>query len=63
MLTLAVEEALGRLPDAYREAVALRMDGYEVAEIAAKTGRSKRTVERTLQEARTRLRSLLNLEP
>jgi RNA polymerase sigma-70 factor (ECF subfamily) len=62
-LTLAVEEALGRLPDHYREVVRLRMEGYEVAEIAAQAVRSKRTVERMLQEVRERLRSSLNLGP
>ena len=63
MLGLAVDEALQRLPDHFREVVRLRMDGYEVAEIAGHTARSKRTVERMLQEARTRLQSLLHLEP
>jgi RNA polymerase sigma-70 factor (ECF subfamily) len=62
MLGLAVEEALQRLPDHFREVVRLRMEGYEVAEIAGLTNRSKRTVERMLQEARLKLRSLLQLE-
>jgi RNA polymerase sigma-70 factor (ECF subfamily) len=62
-LTLAVEEALGRLPTHYREVVRLRMEGYDVAEIAEQIARSKRTVERMLQEVQSRLRSMLNLEP
>jgi len=36
-----------------------RVQGHEVAEIAKQTGRSKRTVERILQDVRARLRQLL----
>lgn len=61
-LNLAVDEVLDLLPEAHREVIRLRMDGNEVAEIAAALSRSKRTVERTLQEARERLRSLLELD-
>jgi DNA-directed RNA polymerase specialized sigma24 family protein len=39
--------------------VELRVEGYEVAEVARKTGRSRRTVERILQEARLKLGELL----
>ena len=53
--TAAVDELLALLPPQHREAVAQRMEGFEVAEIAARLGRSKRTVERILQEARQRL--------
>jgi RNA polymerase sigma-70 factor (ECF subfamily) len=56
---LAVEEALQRLPAHHRRMVELRVEGYEVAEIAQQLGRSKRTVERILQEARKRLADLL----
>src|SRR4051794_23552271 len=58
-LRLHVAEALERLPADYQRVVELRMDGYEVAEIARAVGRSKRTVERLLQEARGVLRSAL----
>jgi DNA-directed RNA polymerase specialized sigma24 family protein len=40
----------------------LRVQGYEVAEIAKETGRSKRTVERNLQEIRAWLRAYLDRE-
>ena len=60
MLRLHVEELLARLPADYRAVVGLRMQGFEVAEIAGKTGRSKRTVERILQETRGVLRNALN---
>lgn len=52
LLRLAVEEVLGRLPAESRDVVRLRIEGYEVAEVAHRTGRSKRTVERLLQEFR-----------
>jgi RNA polymerase sigma-70 factor (ECF subfamily) len=60
LLRLHVEEALGRFPADYRRVVELRMEGHEVAEIARLTGRSKRTVERILQESRTVLHAYLN---
>ena len=62
-LVVVVEEAIDALPAAHREVVRLRTAGCEVAEIAAATGRSKRTVERLLQETRSRLRTALDLEP
>jgi RNA polymerase sigma-70 factor, ECF subfamily len=56
LLRLHVEEALARFPADYRKVVELRMEGHEVREIAQHTGRSKRTVERILQESRLVLR-------
>jgi DNA-directed RNA polymerase specialized sigma24 family protein len=38
----------------------LRLDGLEVAEIAERTRRSRRTVERLLQQGRARLAALLD---
>ena len=61
-LQLAVAEALDRLPPHCKPMVTLRIEGYEVAEIAEKTGRSHRTVERILQQARQRLNELLQGE-
>jgi len=59
---LVIREALDHLPPDYREMVQLRIEGYEVEEIAAKSNRAKRTVERILQEARKRLGTLLQVE-
>jgi RNA polymerase sigma-70 factor (ECF subfamily) len=59
VLQLHIEEALGRLPAASRRVVELRMEEHGVAEIARHTGRSKRTVERILQESRDTLKDLL----
>ena len=55
LLEVAVAEALDRLPATHRAVVELRMQGYEVAAIARATGRSRRSVERALQESRALL--------
>jgi RNA polymerase sigma-70 factor, ECF subfamily len=59
LLKMSVEEALDRLPAQHKLVTQLRMEGDEVAEIARKTGRSKRSVERILQECREKLSHLL----
>ncbi len=59
LLKLAVEEALDRLQPQHKQVVELRMEGYQVEEIAQRTGRSKRSVERVLQECRKQLSKLL----
>ena len=53
-LRLVVDEVLEHCPASHRDVMTLRIEGYEIAEIAVKTGRSKRTVERILQEFRSR---------
>jgi DNA-directed RNA polymerase specialized sigma24 family protein len=59
-LKLAADEALAQLPPLQRRIVELRMQGYQVHEIAGLTGRSLRTVERTLQHCRQQLTAFLN---
>jgi RNA polymerase sigma-70 factor (ECF subfamily) len=54
-LRLVMDEHLGGLPESNRDIIRFRIEGYSVAEIARKTGRSRRTVERVLQEFRARL--------
>ena len=54
-LEVEVDDLLGRFRPGDREVLHLRMTGYEVSEIAGRTGRSLRTVERVLQRARARL--------
>jgi RNA polymerase sigma-70 factor (ECF subfamily) len=61
LLKLAVDEVLEQLPEGQGEAVRLRMEGYEVAEIAQITARAKRSVERNLQEGRVELARLLEV--
>lgn len=61
-MQMVIQEALDQLDPRQREMVELRVQGHEVSEIADKTGRSKRTVERNLQEVRSRLRRVLGRE-
>lgn len=63
LLELTIDEALQRLPAEHKQMIELRIAGHGVAEIARQTGRSKRTVERILQEARKQLAELLDEEP
>jgi RNA polymerase sigma-70 factor (ECF subfamily) len=59
VLKMTVEEVMKALPNAQKEMVDLRIEGYEVAEIAEKTRRSKRSVERCLQDFRKKLADIL----
>jgi RNA polymerase sigma-70 factor (ECF subfamily) len=59
LLRMAVEEVLEQLPEGQGEVIRLRMEGYEVAEIARITARAKRSVERNLQKGRAELARLL----
>jgi RNA polymerase sigma-70 factor, ECF subfamily len=61
-LQLVLDETLQRLPPYQKQMVILRIQGHEVAEIAEQTRRSKRTVERVLQEFRKQLAGLLHQE-
>lgn len=63
LLEVAVRDVLEHLPAAERATVELRLEGYEVAEIAGRVGRSKRAVERSLQKARQRLTDLMGPLP
>jgi RNA polymerase sigma-70 factor (ECF subfamily) len=59
VLRLVIDEVLESLPPVQRQIIELRIEEYDVAEIAQKTQRSKRTVERVLQQFRTRLAAIL----
>ena len=61
-LELIVGEILEGLPPQNRLMVKLRLDGCDVAEVARSTGRSRRSVERILQETRLKLKELLSGE-
>ena len=58
-LRLVLGEMLDAMPETSRTVVLLRIEGHDVAEIAARTRRSKRTVERVLQDFRRRLATAL----
>jgi DNA-directed RNA polymerase specialized sigma24 family protein len=60
VLELTIEELLAPLPPTHREIIELRIAGHEVADIAARTGRAKRSVERILHEFRAGLQGVLN---
>lgn len=59
ILEMTIDELLGELPEQYREIVNLRIAGFDVSEIAERTQRSKRTVERILQAFRQQLGKLI----
>jgi RNA polymerase sigma-70 factor (ECF subfamily) len=59
-LQLVVEEILQTLPPSQRTMIELRIEGYEIREIAEKTGRAKRSIERALQDFRTKLSNLIH---
>lgn len=52
---MVVQEQLERLPDAERQVIELRLQGFEVSEIVQHTHRPRRTVERILQSFRNRV--------
>ncbi len=68
-LQSVIRDVLRDLPPIQQQMIVRRIDGCQVEGIAAETGRSKRTVERVLQNFRQRLRELIdepsddNLEP
>src|SRR5262249_26818482 len=61
-LRLVIDEALEQWPPEHVQMIVLRIEGHDVREIAGLTRRSKRTVERVLQEFRVQLARLLDRE-
>jgi RNA polymerase sigma-70 factor (ECF subfamily) len=61
-LQMVIEELLHGQPPNYRSIIERRIEGYEVAEIAALVSRSKRSVERVLRSFREQLQRTLNEE-
>jgi RNA polymerase sigma-70 factor (ECF subfamily) len=57
VLKMTIDEFSQGLDPGHRAILELRVEGYEVAEIADRCGRTKRTVERVLQGLRESLRS------
>ncbi|MCA9260740.1 MAG: RNA polymerase sigma factor [Planctomycetales bacterium] len=60
-MKMVIEELVSSLPSPQDQIVSMRIEGYELQEIAERTQRSKRTVERTLQQFRSRLAKSLEL--
>ena len=59
-LQMVIDEILKDLPEKSAEIVELRIAGHEVNDIVAQVKRSKRTVERVLQDFRERLRAKID---
>jgi RNA polymerase sigma-70 factor (ECF subfamily) len=59
ILQMVVEELLHDLPEAHRRMIELRIEGHEVNDIAATVHRSKRSVERVLQDFRQRMDAMI----
>jgi RNA polymerase sigma-70 factor (ECF subfamily) len=59
LLRIVIEELLQGLPEAHRRIIELRIEGHEVNGIAATVRRSRRSVERVLQDFRRRLAALI----
>ncbi len=62
VLEMTIKELLANQPEIYATVVTLRIDGHDVAEIAKKTKRSKRTIERVLQQFRQQLANVIHEE-
>ncbi len=62
-LKMVIGDVLNNLPEVQQQMIVRRIEGCQVEEIAAETGRSKRTVERVLQDFRGRLRGLIDGQP
>jgi RNA polymerase sigma-70 factor (ECF subfamily) len=60
LLRMVVDDLLRDLPEAHRRIIELRIEGHEVNDIAKAVQRSKRSVERELQDFRNRLRTLID---
>ncbi|HQR42325.1 MAG TPA: sigma-70 family RNA polymerase sigma factor [Gemmatales bacterium] len=63
ILNLVIEEMLADMPESTRQIIKLRIAGHEVEEIARQVDRSKRSVERVLQDFRTQLGKSLTDQP
>lgn len=62
LLKLTIDDVLSTQPESVRQMIQLRIEGHDVADIAAQCGRSKRSVERILQSFREQLHQLLKEE-
>ena len=63
ILHLTIEDVVGGLPEKQQQIIHLRLEGHDVATIAEKSGRSKRTVERVLQGFRADLQRAIDDPP
>ena len=59
ILRMTIDDLLSAMPKSQRDIVVLRIEGHEVSEIAKRTDRSLRSVERLLQKFRRDLSELI----
>lgn len=62
LLRMTIDELLAEMPDTNRKVILWRIEGRDVADIANRTHRSKRSVERILQKFRERLAQIVSEE-
>jgi RNA polymerase sigma-70 factor (ECF subfamily) len=62
VLKVVLDDFLAQLPASHAAVARMRMEGYQVDEIATKTKRSKRTVERVLNDLRKHLVDKMGME-
>jgi RNA polymerase sigma-70 factor (ECF subfamily) len=60
ILRLTIDEAIAHVPEESQPVIRMRVDGYRVDQIASKTKRSKRSVERILQQFRNHLHKVIH---
>jgi len=61
ILKLTVDELLANYPIVQQRIISLRIEGCTISEIAEKTGRAKRSIERTLQQFREHLQTQMDI--
>jgi RNA polymerase sigma-70 factor (ECF subfamily) len=59
VLRMVIDELIESLPESHQRIIHLHIEGWDVSGIASETQRSKRTVERVLQQFRIQLRELI----
>ena len=59
VLRMVIDELIESLPESHQRIIRLQIEGWDVSSIASETQRSKRTVERVLQQFRIQLKELI----
>lgn len=61
-LRMTIDDLMAGLTQSQCDVISMRIEGHDVATIAHKTGRAKRSIERLLQDFRKALAAELNME-
>jgi RNA polymerase sigma-70 factor (ECF subfamily) len=62
ILRMSIDEMLDEMSPSHRDIIRLRIEGHEVAEIAGRVRRSKRSVERVLQQIRKQVAHMIQVD-